>query len=208
MVRLLVRAAIAVVVMVAPGTVGAQAEADVATGCLTRSGRITKVAIGDQPARPCRSHETEITLRLGGGEGDRELVHFSIAMERDGPEQTIATNGPLELFARCSSSGEGTLFRIFVTSQLDGWWISGDLDFPVDAGEERSMFGKSTTAETRLFKGSEVVPTASTGTVLSAVAPDGSYIAIEPDTLGIGLNILGHDCIAVGTAMLIKGTLE
>jgi hypothetical protein len=79
MVRMLARTAIAAVVLAAPGSVAAQAEADVATGCLTRSGQITKVAIGDQPARPCRARETQVSWRLGGDdeEGSPERAWIS-----------------------------------------------------------------------------------------------------------------------------------
>jgi hypothetical protein len=45
------KAAIAVAVMAALGTVGAQPESDVATGCLIRSGPIIEGDMGHQPAR-------------------------------------------------------------------------------------------------------------------------------------------------------------
>jgi hypothetical protein len=38
----------------------------------------------------------------------------------------------------------------------------------------------------------------------SAVHEDGYHLGVEGDTSGLGLNILGFDCIAVGTVSLIK----
>lgn len=209
--KILVKAAIAAAVLAAPGTVAAQAEADAATGCLTRSGQITKVAIGDQPARPCRSRETQVSWRLGGDdeeEGGSERVDFFLAMERDGPDETIATNGPLEVFARCYTEpffGTTHQFEIKVTSDVVGWWVKGR-NTPLGADEDEQVFSVTTAISDYhgpvYFDGYEQRGTH------SALAPDGSYVAIEPDTLSVGVNILGHDCIAIGTVILKQVDLQ
>jgi hypothetical protein len=54
-------------VVVALLLAASQAAAEVATGCLSRSGTINKVAIGNEPKGACGSRQTEITLQLGGG---------------------------------------------------------------------------------------------------------------------------------------------
>lgn len=209
--KMLAKAALAAAVLAAPGTVAAQAEADVATGCLTLSGQIIKVAIGDQPTRACGPRQTQVTLRLGVDdeeEGGHERVDFFLAIERDGPDETIATNGPFEIFARCYTDPFGGLnFFIRLVGEVDGWWGSaGAAHGPYVAGEELQMFAhsiSSTSEERGFYNGSKVGAEA-----LSAVAPDGSYIGIEPDTLGLGMKILGHDCIAIGTAILLRSTVR
>ena len=136
------------------------------------------------------------------------LVPFFLTMDRDGPEQTIAANGPLEIIAQCFAEpiGETLNIRIFVTSEVDGWRTSDGGSDERDAGAEIGMFRENVPLEGERYRKGTLV--ADVTTVISAVAPDGSYIAIEPDTLGVGLNILGHDCIAVGTAILNQGVLE
>ena len=40
------------------------------TGCLTRYGMLIKVAVGDEPARPCRKEHTQVTWNAQGEKGD------------------------------------------------------------------------------------------------------------------------------------------
>lgn len=58
-----------------------EAAAEVATGCLSRSGKITKVAVGTEPDRLCGRRETEITLQLGNGQAgaDPVVVPFAVS---------------------------------------------------------------------------------------------------------------------------------
>ncbi len=39
----------------------------------------------------------------------------------------------------------------------------------------------------------------------SAVAPDGSYLGLEGEAGGVGLNLFGHDCLVVGNSYSITG---
>ena len=61
MVRLLAGTVLATVAFSAPA-----ATAQVATGCLSPSGKLSKVAIGNTPSGSCGPRATEITLSLGG----------------------------------------------------------------------------------------------------------------------------------------------
>jgi hypothetical protein len=82
----------------------ANAAAQVATGCLTRSGDIINVAIGNQPKRPCRSNQSEITVSLGVHDHEEaegiDTVSFFFEMA-GGEERSILTIGSTEIFARC-----------------------------------------------------------------------------------------------------------
>ena len=42
---------------------------------------------------------------------------------------------------------------------------------------------------------------------MSIAAPDGSYIAVDGEMLALGLNIFGHNCLTIGNAFLVNGTL-
>jgi hypothetical protein len=187
----------------------ASAQGATVTGCLSRTGRIVKAALGEQPARPCSPRETQVSWPLEGDDtgGALERADFFITMERDGPDETIATNGPFEIFARCHTNVLGDLnFFIRLVAEVDGWWgSSGAGHGPYVAGEELQMFAhsiSSTSEERGFYNGSNVGSEAS-----SAVAPDGSFIAIDPETLSLGMKILDHDCIAVGSVILHKGAL-
>ncbi len=46
------------------------AKAEKVTGCLTKSGQLKKLALGDTPRKPCKKKETQVTL---GSEGVDEL---------------------------------------------------------------------------------------------------------------------------------------
>jgi hypothetical protein len=168
-----------------------------ATGCLTPGGAISQVAPGDAPARPCPPSQSQISL--GGG---RE-VPFYIVLDGDGDEETIATNGPLEYFARCRVNSEISpgVFRdiveIVATSTEDGWFLNHDSG-PNSADDELVNFVITISTGDEFYDND-----IDNGTM---AAPDGSYLAIDGEMLGLGLNIFGHDCIVIGTAVLINGT--
>lgn len=47
----------------------AQPESDTFTGCLTDAGKLKKVALGDEPAKPCSGSETEVQWNATGPPG-------------------------------------------------------------------------------------------------------------------------------------------
>jgi hypothetical protein len=81
------------------------------------------------------------------------------------------------------------------TSAVNGWFMATEP--AMLAGDEVDMLVKNTGVG---FATSELL---TRGVV---VAPDGSYIGINPSTTGMGLSVFGHDCIAIGTAVLITGS--
>ena len=139
--------------------------------------------------------ETEKRLR-----GDRSGgIPWITILDGDGAEETIATNGALEFFARCRvNDGGQDRIQIFVTSSVDGWFEE-DTGGAQTAGTEILMFQSNIATGNPSYQ--EDIDEG------SAVAPDGSYVAIDGEMLGLGLNIFGHSCIAVGNAMLFTGTL-
>lgn len=170
------------------------------TGCL-KNGRLTNLAIGDEPAMSCKRNETEISLPVGdGGETDGKTAPFFVTLDGDGSETTIAVNGSLELYARCEldlSIGQDQV-SIIVSSETTGALVARFND-PTQT-EFLLAFGR-----TEAGPGTEKYTApqgASSAEGLSVLAPDGSYIGVEGSTLGFGLNILDHDCIAIGTAHL------
>ena len=135
---------------------------------------------------------------------------FFVTLDGDGAQATIATLGPLTYFVRCLVSRPvgGGGFRdgieIVATSSVDGWFEEDESDnfggnSPLLAGEEvivQDHFAPSGAGAR--FRNIEES---------SAVAPDGSHLALKGDTGAFGTNLLGHDCVAMGTIFRITGTL-
>ncbi len=131
-------------------------------------------------------------------------VPFYITLDGNGAEQTIATNGELEVFARCLVDQAGNdRVEIVFTSNVDGWFaeedrITGETG-PIAAFTEVAVLGDQVPAGTASYDDDDDEG--------SAAAPDGSVISVIGEATGLGLNIFGHDCVAIGTLFLIKGTL-
>lgn len=128
-----------------------------------------------------------------------ERMPFYVTLDTDNAEQTLATNGALELFARCRVDfpSNSDQLQIIATSSIDGWHLSSG-GGPFNAGDEEIIIpiaGPST---------GESYSNEVDG--ISVVAPDGSYLAIDYETTGLGLNIFGHECFTVGNVFLITGT--
>lgn len=129
-----------------------------------------------------------------------KLEAFLVTLD-GGEEKTIAFAGPFEVFARCILGVESTSrdeILIKVTSSEPGWWE--DDGGPFAAGVERNVLTLSNDFG---------VPTYSEDTRdFSAIGPDAGgklfYVAIEGNTVGLGLNIFGHKCIAVGVISIIE----
>jgi len=170
------------------------------TGCIDRFARIVKIAFGDSPSRNCIELEQQITFKIDDPLGATETIPFYITHDGNGSEQTITTNGPLELFARCKTNDFGDdRIQVIATSTEAGWFITSDTT-PNAANTEVIIFEVSSTAESTLYSNA--------ATTVSLAAGDGSYLTIDGETIGLGLNIFGHNCIAVGTVTAIKGNLE
>jgi hypothetical protein len=135
-------------------------------------------------------------------------VPFFVTL-RFGEEQIIAETGALELRARCilGSGTSGNSLELVVTSTLDGWLATSA--------------GRSTTTEN--LAGDEVVLFTAVGRpdqgrlsgvgderlagAQLALAPDGSFLALPLASTALGVDLFNQDCLAVGTANLIRGDL-
>ena len=65
--------------------------------------------------------QTQLSLPLEDGETETGTIQFFVTLDGDGTEETIAVNGPLELFARCElsvSTADGV--SIIVFSEIAG----------------------------------------------------------------------------------------
>ena len=180
------------------GVFATNANADEITGCLTKNGRILNLAPGDTSLRPCKKWQQQVTLDIGDTEpAIGQSIPFYVTLDGDGAEETIATNGPLEIFARCLVDGAGTAtIQVYFASAVDGWYfIDGEPAWPASpqsAGE---------------FLYRELGGSFNRYSVAKVVAPDGSYLALESSTFGLTTNILGHDCLLVGKTTAMKGNL-
>ena len=116
MLRLLAAAAVVISFPAAP-----EAAAEVATGCLTRSGSITKLALGNEPARRCGRRQTEISLPLANP-GLNESVR-TFAVELAGAEEHELSPGML---LSCQFLG-GSSYRAVVILDLP-YVRNSDLD--------------------------------------------------------------------------------
>lgn len=128
-----------------------------------------------------------------------ERVPFYVTLDTDGAEQTLATNGTLEIFARCRVNNPigQDIIDIVATSSAAGWFLSNQ-GGPFAAGQEVILISRSTAIATTLYNNNI--------DGRSVVAPDGSYLAIDYETTGHGLNIFGHECFTVGNVFVISGT--
>jgi hypothetical protein len=177
------------------------------TGCLGSGGNFSLFALGDAPLQGCPAGENQVSLRLDDLSDGAATVPFFVTL-RFGEEQVIAQNGALELRARCIlGSGSGDSLQLVVRSTLDGWLATSA--------------GKSTTTQ-NLAQDEIVLFTAAgqpgqgrlsgfgderlTGAQL-ALAPDGSFLAVALGSTALGVGLFDQDCLAVGTASLIRGVL-
>lgn len=123
------------------------------------------------------------------------------ALDGDQSEVTLAENGPLRYFARCTVDDGGTdRIQVLVES------TTGDA-YEEDAGQ--------LTADTPVVAYDHVVLTGiedysndiDDGSSVAMEGTTGSYIGIDGETLGLGLNIFGHDCVVAGAAFFANGDL-
>lgn len=143
--------------------------------------------------------QPKVQKRIEALEGAaKQQVPFHIALDGDGAEGTIATNGVLEIYARCRVDDGGfDRVQIIGTSSIAGWLAGGGKTDPVprDAFDEVALLDFGVVPPNSFY---------STTGFITVVALDGSFIAI--DTGALGVEILGHDCVAIGTATVANGT--
>lgn len=203
----LVTVAFAFPLVLALGSGGARAEPTYVTGCIGGWRTISSVAIGTSPSAPCRSNWTQITWEVvdpnappappppsTGG----PTIGFYVTLDGDGAEQTLATNGPLEYFARCTVGATSTTVEVYATSSQDGWFSS--MGGPHAAGEELLHYSLQSDGTDPEY-GDNALRFES-----SIVSPDGHFLVVGNESMTLGTRMFGHDCLAIGTAIAITGT--
>ena len=155
-------------------------------------GLMTNIASAD--------YRTKSGLNVVAAQGITEMVaeSFFVTLDTDGEESRIASAGPFELFARCSV-GSTDKIEILVRSTVGGWF-EPMITRPIKADEERVVFSDSANGDQSTYENNV--------DRFSAVGPDENgrlfYIAIDGETVGLGLNIFDHECLAVGTVTLAE----
>ncbi len=176
------------------------------TGCLGSDGNFSGFALGDAPLAGCPAGQNQVALKLDDLSDGAATAPFFVTL-RFGEEQIIAQNGALELRALHFGSGSGDSLQLVVRSTLDGWLATSA--------------GRSTTTEN--LAGDEVVLFTAAGRpdqgrlsgfgderltgAQMALAPDGSFLALALGSTALGVGLFNQDCLAVGTASLIRGAL-
>ena len=112
--------------------------------------------------------------------------------------KTIVTNGPLKIKMKCLVDPEGfqrVEVQIFATSTSGNWFESDQGEKRLE-GEKVTLFSADEDLNDKNYTDGD--------DGISIASKDGKhYIAINGQTLGLGLNVLGHDCVAIGTATSI-----
>ena len=195
--------ALPVVTAIANG--GARAEPTYVTGCIGGWRIISNVAIGTSPSAPCGPSVSQVTWELANPNsppppppsGSGPTSGFYVTLDGDGDEQTLATNGPLEFFARCTVGATATTVEVFATSSQNGWFSS--MGGPHGGGEELLHYSLRS-AGTGPEYGDHSLRFES-----SIASPDGHFLVVGNETMTLGTRMFGHDCLAIGTATAITG---
>lgn len=175
---------------------------DVAKKAVTKQ-KIKKGAVSKNRIEEGAVDQARLSTALQTHFAERES--FYITLDGDGTTATIATHGPFTYFARCvvNDTGEDRI-EIVATSSVSGWLEEDENDFgssnpPLAAGVEVIAW------EAFVNPSGGVLYTQLSE--VSAIAPDGSYLALDGESGGVGLNLFGHDCLVVGNIYRITGTL-
>lgn len=130
------------------------------------------------------------------GEIVKNQTFFGVS-DTNGEVVTLATNGPLTIFMRCTINDGGfDEVEVSVTSSLSPWY-SDIKTTPAPAGDE-GLFGRST-APTN-------TPMIDIGSPFPVFAADGSAFS-GGASVTTALNLAGHRCLAYGDATALKGEL-
>lgn len=116
---------------------------------------------------------------------------FSAALEF-GDEVELISYGDLTASARCiGDDGGSDRAQVVVTSSTDGWASTSD-GTELLATDEDVMFSESTSTGNSVFD-QDIDDGA-------AISVGGDYLGLQGETLALGLNTLGADCLVAGVA--------
>ena len=127
---------------------------------------------------------------------------FYVTLDTDQEEKTIATYGSLRYFVRCTINedvGGGNFMdkvEILSTSTEAPWYDEQSPATAQVADDEVVVYDTLAPTGTEYYN-NEI----DSG---SLVGPGGYYMSIDGESLGLGLNIYGHACTAVGSVLKVK----
>lgn len=111
-----------------------------------------------------------------------------------GEDVLLIDNGHLSVRASCEVDGPSDVVEVYVTSSAAGWYDTYSGSTPNGAGDEIVMFEISDTNGSPYFE-----KDIDDGAAISAA---GAYIGVQGETLALGLNVLGNDCVVAGVAFV------
>jgi hypothetical protein len=111
-----------------------------------------------------------------------------------GQEKTLTTNGPLTLVARCTTGAQDEI-AIVVRSNTSEWWTTFDNEYTAPGEVEMHSNSVGTGIESYDTGADEPSVMALSGGQLY-------YIGIDDYKMGLGVNVLGHNCIVAGSAVV------
>ncbi len=123
----------------------------------------------------------------GGGAAQGFWVGMSV-----GESTVLITNGDLSFRAQCIGSVNTPILRYLFKSSSSGWFCGTEPTTEQVSGGTCIAGQYSANVPSYKFDIDQG----------SAVTPTGNYIGVDHDSLGAGLKIFGHDCLAVGSGVV------
>jgi len=138
-----------------------------------------------------------------GPSGFKNVRTFSLTLNSNAAEATIAEVGALRLFARCLINDAGfDRIQVIATSSAGNWYHAATLSSGagLDAGAEHIVVQLS------IGTGSTLVSRQiDRGAVLE---PNNEWIAIQGETTTLGLNVYDNACFVAGVVATQRNTLD
>ena len=130
---------------------------------------------------------------------------FYVTLNGDGSKKTIAKIGSLTITAQCEidlsvdeegelDGGEEVEVKI-VAKNSKGAWFRSDRDRQLAAGQRTVLLSESEDIGEPAFEAED-------NDEAAVITKSGLYVSVDA---GVGVNIFGHDCVAVGTVTSITG---
>ena len=149
-----------------------------------------------------------LSLTAAGAEAkvlDTNEKHFYVTLNGDGSKKTIARIGSVTIFAQCEieltvdeegelDGGEEVEVKILAKNSK-GAWFRADSDRQLAAGQRTVLLSESEDIGEPAFEAED-------NDEAAVITKSGLYVSVDA---GLGLNIFGHDCVAVGTVSSITG---
>lgn len=108
-----------------------------------------------------------------------------------GDTVTIVEVGPLRLYAECTQPAMSRILSIKVTSTANGWFVASS-----------GVSKNANDIHTYLTISRETNPFWTELNAAPAMTPEEAYVTVRG---GLGVNMLGNDCIFVGRFMAVQG---